>query len=496
MSRRMPTHIQFGVIQRSKGQSARARQAYQMCSASFDATGRKLDFRAYKTQHLATAILLPPRASPTLLETDAFIDAIEASETRVNSQECRTLDFDLPRGLELAQMLPVAAFVIAPLVATGMAAQIDVECPLGSDGGDHPHAHVMLAMRELTGDRFGKKVRAWNDEFQQLNGRQMRALIAGRLTLAAAYCGLNVVADPRTADAAGAPTPILRLPRAAFRQHSHSDQPLLHAMRNDREATARLKSEHTGAASSITTVEHNAHEIMIWPITSSPCSDISEGAAGVSWLYAVWRDGLLEVQGVTTQVRRFRCIANAIKSLARLIADLGSQYVVVSGDTIIQQTLGQKLAELDNPVALVSAAGGRFWSMDPKSAYMDILYRPLTCLTGFDHLIEQIALIDTLFGRPDGTIHVTTLNDEPPVRAVPERRKKYPVVIEPAPMPLQKPERTSVRPSIQEHLERIEGLSAERYAKTTSQRAPSVLSKQSMDIEARPVPGFSDGENE
>jgi hypothetical protein len=134
--------------------------------------------------------------------------------------------------------------------------------------------------------------------------------------------------------------------------------------------------------------------------------------------------------------------------------------------------------------------------MDPKSAYMDILYRPLTCLTGFDHLIEQIGLIDTVFGRPDGTMHVTTLSDEPLLQAAPERGNEYPFVIEPAPMPLQKPERTSVRPSIQEHLERIKGLTAERYAKTESQRDPSVLSKQSMDIEARPVPGFADGEHE
>jgi hypothetical protein len=31
-----------------------------------------------------------------------------------------------------------------------------------SDGGAHPHAHILLTMRELTGDGFGNKNRDWN----------------------------------------------------------------------------------------------------------------------------------------------------------------------------------------------------------------------------------------------------------------------------------------------------------------------------------------------
>src|SRR5690606_3343940 len=47
-------------------------------------------------------------------------------------------------------------------VDRGMIADVALHTP-GKEGDDrNHHAHVMLTMRELTGDGFGKKVRDWN----------------------------------------------------------------------------------------------------------------------------------------------------------------------------------------------------------------------------------------------------------------------------------------------------------------------------------------------
>ena len=43
-----------------------------------------------------------------------------------------------------------------------MVADLNVHWGRAADGEEQPHAHVMLTMREVGPDGFGKKVRAWN----------------------------------------------------------------------------------------------------------------------------------------------------------------------------------------------------------------------------------------------------------------------------------------------------------------------------------------------
>jgi len=60
----------------------------------------------------------------------------------------------------------VREFVSDEFVAKGMLADVAIHAPdRGGDDRNH-HAHVMLTMRELTGDGFGLKVRAWNETDQ------------------------------------------------------------------------------------------------------------------------------------------------------------------------------------------------------------------------------------------------------------------------------------------------------------------------------------------
>src|SRR3546814_15376037 len=53
-------------------------------------------------------------------------------------------------------------FVEKQFVERGMVADLNVHWDMGKDGVPKPHAHVMLSMREVDGEGFGKKVRDWN----------------------------------------------------------------------------------------------------------------------------------------------------------------------------------------------------------------------------------------------------------------------------------------------------------------------------------------------
>ena len=69
----------------------------------------------------------------------------------------------LPRELDRGARLELLrGFVQREFVDRGMIADMAVHEGKARDGQSQPHAHVMLTMRELTGDGFGKKDRSWN----------------------------------------------------------------------------------------------------------------------------------------------------------------------------------------------------------------------------------------------------------------------------------------------------------------------------------------------
>jgi hypothetical protein len=73
----------------------------------------------------------------------------------------------LPHELTDAQRLDlVRDFVAAEFVAKGMIADVAIHAPDRRGDLRNHHDHVMLTMRSLTGEGFGKKVREWNDTEQ------------------------------------------------------------------------------------------------------------------------------------------------------------------------------------------------------------------------------------------------------------------------------------------------------------------------------------------
>lgn len=145
----------------------------------YSAKGR-IDAEGFGILH--TEILLPEGAPAWMGDRQSLIDAIEAAETRKDAQLLREIEVSLPRDLTLAQQTALLqAFVRSAFVSKGMIADIAIHDERASDGGRNPHAHILLTLREVTPDRFGKKVRAWNSPALVREWRETWATMANEM---------------------------------------------------------------------------------------------------------------------------------------------------------------------------------------------------------------------------------------------------------------------------------------------------------------------------
>src|ERR1039457_1077783 len=150
---------------RSKGQSAPAGAAYISGERILDErTGVTHDCRR-RLLDVAHAEILAPRFAPKWATDRAWLwNAVERAEKRSDAQLDRELLLSLPYELSPTQRLDlVRGFLIAEFVAKGMVADFAVHLPNRKGDQRNHHAHVMLTMRVLTPDGFGKKQRLWNE---------------------------------------------------------------------------------------------------------------------------------------------------------------------------------------------------------------------------------------------------------------------------------------------------------------------------------------------
>lgn len=204
-------------LKRKNRHTAAARFAYQTCSVATDCF-RHVDYRRYAPFHVGGGVLLPIGAPAEFANWERFRSAAMSTEKRKDAQEGRVLDFALPRGVDRMLLLPLAAFALLPFVERGMAVRLDVECVEASDGEPNPHAHSWLSQRVLKPHGFGPKERIeWSRLFLYDDGRYVRALIGGRLTLGCAILGIDAYVDPRRNKAKGEGSPEKRRPRWMFR---------------------------------------------------------------------------------------------------------------------------------------------------------------------------------------------------------------------------------------------------------------------------------------
>ncbi|MFA6117623.1 MAG: Ti-type conjugative transfer relaxase TraA [Sphingomonas sp.] len=156
-------HFSAKVISRAAGSSAVASAAYRSASRLHDERlDRNHDF-SNKAGVVHSEVMLPDGAPEQLGDREKLWNEVEAAEKRIDAQLAREVEFAIPREMTREQGIELARdFVRDEFVDRGMIADLNVHWDVGTDGMPKPHAHVMLTMREVGEDGFGKKNRDWN----------------------------------------------------------------------------------------------------------------------------------------------------------------------------------------------------------------------------------------------------------------------------------------------------------------------------------------------
>ncbi len=156
-------HFSVKVIGRAGGRSSVAAAAYRAAEAIHDERLNRTHNFTNKAGVVHSEILLPEGAPERLAERVVLWNEVEATEKRKDAQLAREVEFAIPREMGKADGIALARdFVAREFVARGMVADLNVHWDMGKDGEAKPHAHVMLALREVGPDGFGAKVREWN----------------------------------------------------------------------------------------------------------------------------------------------------------------------------------------------------------------------------------------------------------------------------------------------------------------------------------------------
>ena len=175
-------HLRFGVVQRSKGQSAVAvaadRARVRLHDRRLDCVQAPLPAKR-GIMPILSKVLLPDGAPARWHNREVLWNEVEACGRRRDACLAREVEFALPAELQPYQATALARdYVLAAVVAEGMAADLNVHWALRPDGQPKPYAQVLLTMRRIGAEGFGLKERAWNDRAAALRWRQLWALMA------------------------------------------------------------------------------------------------------------------------------------------------------------------------------------------------------------------------------------------------------------------------------------------------------------------------------
>ena len=194
------------VIGRASGRSSVAAAAYRAgTSLADERTGLVHD---YSRRHgVVSAEIIAPDNAPDWMRDRAMLwNAVERVETRSNSQLAREIQFSLPHELDDEQRRAMLhGFVREQFVSKGMIADIAIHAPDRDGDNRNHHAHVMLTMRELTGEGFHASkatptARAWN---AKENLEQWREAWADHQNRTFRELGISATVDHRSLEARG-----------------------------------------------------------------------------------------------------------------------------------------------------------------------------------------------------------------------------------------------------------------------------------------------------
>jgi ATP-dependent exoDNAse (exonuclease V) alpha subunit len=156
-------HLHVQAISRAGGRSATSAAAYRAGEVIVEErTGEVHDYTR-KRGVLHAEILAPAGAPEWVFNRADLWNKVENSEKRKDAQVCRELNIALPHELSSRQRLDlIHTYVKRNFVQHGMVADVCLHAPGRGEDSQNFHAHIMLTMRPIEADGFGKKAREWN----------------------------------------------------------------------------------------------------------------------------------------------------------------------------------------------------------------------------------------------------------------------------------------------------------------------------------------------
>lgn len=213
------THINFDIVQRSRGNCAVKIMAYDMCAAMTKHDGAGYDFRRKRSELVHLEIMLPEGAPVELYDPEALANACELAEKRSDSQTGRLLLVTCPRECPEHLRIELARTIAQPYVDAGMGVAWAYHNPRAADGSENPHIHFFLTTRAVTPEGLArKKSPEWDRQFREKlppspedpkpkNGSAERQRICDRANTYFAKNDLQIHLDPRRLEQRGIDRP-------------------------------------------------------------------------------------------------------------------------------------------------------------------------------------------------------------------------------------------------------------------------------------------------
>lgn len=189
-------HLEFKIVKRSEGMSSCRKAAYHArCRITDERTGNTYDF-SHRIDLFHHQILAPVAAPAHIIDSSTVLwNEVEKIERQKDGQTARYFDVAIPCELNNEDKIKlVVEYCQKNFVDKGMIADIafhDLD-------GKNPHAHVMLTLKPITADGFGKKERSWNNKKNVILWREAWSTLANDYLEAA---GTEERIDHRSIDA-------------------------------------------------------------------------------------------------------------------------------------------------------------------------------------------------------------------------------------------------------------------------------------------------------
>ena len=174
-------HFSAKVVSRGKGQSSVAKAAYNArTQLTNERTGEGHDYT--RAEGLVFSGIFAPKNAPEWAQDrERLWSEVEKAEVRKDAQLAREIEIALPYELTDEQRRQlITDFTRENFVRKGMIADVAIHAPDREGDDRNHHAHILLTMREIGPEGFGKKKREWNSKAQLQEWREKWEKTANR----------------------------------------------------------------------------------------------------------------------------------------------------------------------------------------------------------------------------------------------------------------------------------------------------------------------------